>query len=135
MKTAKLYQRLSTTGNPWTKLELAKNGTARPHTNAVQFGIRYTLNGERHMDTIDQALTMLRQRNVEFSQRRTASRFPAQASRKLNASEWTQRSRTIWRKSKNTKRTPPSVPTARRSTCSPRSARLRTWTKWDGSVS
>jgi integrase len=51
------------------KLDVAKNSTARPHADAVQFGIRYTLNGTRRMDTVDtlgQALTMLKARNVAF---------------------------------------------------------------------
>jgi integrase len=68
-KEAKLYQRLDTPGHPWMKLDVAKNGTARPHADAVQFGIRYTLNGKRRMDTVDtlgQALTMLKARNVAF---------------------------------------------------------------------
>jgi hypothetical protein len=84
-KQAKLYQRLDTAGHPWIALEVAKNGTARPHSDAVKFGIRYTLNGKRHMDTCDTlgaALTMLKARNVQFFAASQGATLPGFAEKK-----------------------------------------------------
>jgi len=58
---AKLYQRLRTKGFPWVACEMAKNGSPKPHPDAFQFGIRYTIGGQRKLDpaaTLDEAVTM-----------------------------------------------------------------------------
>ena len=69
MAKAKLYQRLRTKGFPWVVCDVAKNGSPRPHAQAFQFGIRYTLDGDRKLDTfatLDEAVANLKSRNVQF---------------------------------------------------------------------
>jgi hypothetical protein len=69
VKQAKLYQRLRTTNYPWICCPTNKNGSPRPHSNAFQFGIRYTLDGQRKLEptaTLEEAVTRLKSRNVQF---------------------------------------------------------------------
>ena len=47
---ARLYQRLRTKRFPWVACEMAKNGSPKPHPDAFQFGIRYTIDGQRKLD-------------------------------------------------------------------------------------
>ena len=69
MAQAKLYQRLRTKGFPWVVCPVAKNGTPKPSREALQFGVRYTLNGDRELETfptLDEAVATLKSRNVHF---------------------------------------------------------------------
>jgi hypothetical protein len=62
-KTAKLYQRLCTKRFNWVKCPIAKNGAAKPDSNAFQFGVHYSLDGERKIDffpAIEQAVIALK---------------------------------------------------------------------------
>ncbi len=64
---ARLYQRLRSKGFPWVLVEFHKNGSPKPHTDAFQFGVRYSLKGKRKLDpvaTLDEALVILKDRNV-----------------------------------------------------------------------
>jgi hypothetical protein len=64
---ARLYQRLRSKGFPWVLVEFHKNGSPKPHTDAFQFGVRYSLNGKRKLDplaTLDEAVVNLKDRNV-----------------------------------------------------------------------
>ncbi len=66
---ARLYQRLRTKGFPWVVCEMAKNGSPKPHPDAFQFGIRYTIDGLRMLQTaatLDEAVTMLKAANVRL---------------------------------------------------------------------
>lgn len=67
---AKLYQRLRTEGFPWVPVrEFHKNGSPKPHPDAFQFGVRYSLNGKRHLDpaaTLDMAIAILKDRQVRI---------------------------------------------------------------------
>jgi hypothetical protein len=68
-RKAKLYQRLRTKRFPWVACEMAKNGSPKPHADAFQFGIRYTIDGQRKLDTaatLDEAVTMLKVSNVRL---------------------------------------------------------------------
>jgi len=69
MAKARLYQRLRTKGFTWVVCPVAKNGSPRPHPDAFQFGIRYTLHGHRQLEpfaTLDEAVANLKSRNVQF---------------------------------------------------------------------
>jgi integrase/recombinase XerD len=69
MAKATLYQRLRTKGFPWVVCPVAKNGSPKPSSDAFQFGIRYTLNGDRPLEpfaTLDEAVANLKSRNVQF---------------------------------------------------------------------
>jgi integrase len=69
MAKATLYQRLRTKGFPWVVCPVAKNGSPKPSPDAFQFGIRYTLNGDRPLEpfaTLDEAVANLKSRNVQF---------------------------------------------------------------------
>ena len=66
---AKLYQRLRTQGFPWVPVEFHKNGSPRPHADAFQFGVRYSIDGKRKLDTaatLDEALVILKDRRVRL---------------------------------------------------------------------
>jgi len=67
---AKLYQRLRTKGFPWVPVrEFHKNGTPKPHPEAFQFGVRYSLDGKRRLDpaaTLDMAIAILKDRQVRI---------------------------------------------------------------------
>jgi integrase/recombinase XerD len=66
---AKLYQRVRIKGFPWLLCDTAKNGRPKPRTDAFQFGVRYSLNGKRRIDTaatLDMALAILKDRNVRL---------------------------------------------------------------------
>ena len=48
-------------------VEFHKNGSPRPHADAFQFGVRYSLNGKRKLDTaatLDEALVILKDRRA-----------------------------------------------------------------------
>jgi hypothetical protein len=50
-------------------VESHKNGSPKPHAHAFQFGVRYSLNGNRRLDpaaTLDEALSILKDRNVRL---------------------------------------------------------------------
>jgi len=67
---AKLYQRLRTKGFPWVPVrEFHKNGNPKPHSEAFQFGVRYSLNGKRRLDpaaTLDMAIAILKDQQVRI---------------------------------------------------------------------
>jgi integrase len=68
-KQAKLYQRLRTKKFPWTICPISKNGVAKPDPNAFAFGIRYSLDGERKLETfptLDEAVAAWKRQNVNF---------------------------------------------------------------------
>jgi hypothetical protein len=48
---AKLYQRLRSPDFQWIICETAKNGSPKPRPEALQFGVCYSLNGKRKLDT------------------------------------------------------------------------------------
>jgi len=65
----RLYQRLRSKGFPWVLVEFHKNGSPKPHADAFQFGVRYSLNGKRKLDpaaALDEALVILKDRNVRL---------------------------------------------------------------------
>ena len=69
MAKAKLYQRLRIEGYPWVVCRVAKNGSPRPHPDAFQFGVRYTLDGDRKLEpftTLNEAVANWKSRNVQF---------------------------------------------------------------------
>ena len=79
---AKLYQRLRTKGYPWVVCEIGKNGMPKPHAGAFQFGVRYTLDGERMLETfkaLDEAEAARRERDVRLYASKNAVAFPAAA--------------------------------------------------------
>ena len=46
-----------------------KNGSPKPHADAFQFGVRYSLNGKRKLNTsatLGEALAILKDRNVRL---------------------------------------------------------------------
>ncbi len=66
---ARLYQRIRTKGFPWVLCDIAKNGSPKPRPDAFQFGVRYSLNGRRRLDTaatLDEALAILKDRSVRL---------------------------------------------------------------------
>ncbi len=66
---ARLYQRVRTKGFPWVLCDIAKNGSPKPRPDAFQFGVRYSLNGKRKLDTaatLDEALAILKDRSVRL---------------------------------------------------------------------
>ena len=66
---ARLYQRIRSKGFPWVLVEFHKNGSPKPHADAFQFGVRYSLKGKRKLDpaaTLDEALVILKDRNVRL---------------------------------------------------------------------
>ena len=80
---AKLYQRLRTKGYPWVVCEIGKNRKPKPHAGAFQFGVRYTLDGERKLETfktLDEAEAALRERDVRLYASKNAVAFPAAVS-------------------------------------------------------
>jgi hypothetical protein len=77
---AKLYQRLRKKGFPWVVCEVAKNGSPLPDGNAFQFGIRYTINGQRVLDTadtIDEAVTLFKATKVPLYAKQKGNKTPA----------------------------------------------------------
>ena len=77
---AKLYQRLRTKGYPWVVCEIGKNGMPEPRAGAFQFGVRYTLDGERMLETfkaLDEAEAARRERDVRLYASKNAVAFPA----------------------------------------------------------
>ena len=80
---AKLYQRVRTKGFPWVVCETVKNGTPKPHPEAFQFGIRYTIDGQRKLDpaaTLDEALTMQKAANVRLYANQNGIEIPGRPS-------------------------------------------------------
>jgi hypothetical protein len=50
-------------------VEFHKNGSPKPHADAFQFGVRYSLNGKRKLDpaaTLDEAPVILKDHNVRL---------------------------------------------------------------------
>ena len=79
-RQAKLYQRLRTKGYPWVVCEIGKNGMPKPHAGAFQFGVRYTLDGERMLETfkaLDEAEAARRERDVRLYASKNAVAFLA----------------------------------------------------------
>jgi hypothetical protein len=79
---AKLYQRVRTHGFPWVVCEMAKNGSPKPHADASQFGIRYTIDGQRKLDTastLDEAVTMLKAANVRLYANQNGVEMPGRS--------------------------------------------------------
>jgi site-specific recombinase XerD len=74
-----LYQRLRTKGFPWVVCPVTKNGSPKPSIDAFQFGIRYTLDGDRKLEafaTLDEAVASLKSRNVQFFATHTGIAMP-----------------------------------------------------------
>jgi len=66
---ARLYQRLRTKGFSWVVCPVTKNGTPKPSPGAFEFGVRYTLDGVRVLETfatLDEAVANWKSRNVQF---------------------------------------------------------------------
>jgi len=88
-RKAKLYQRLRTKRFPWVACEMAKNGSPKPHADAFQFGIRYTIDGERKLDTaatLDEAVTMLKVSNVRLYANQNGVQMPGHPASETPAS-------------------------------------------------
>jgi integrase len=76
---ARLYQRLRAKGFPWVPCDIGKNGRPKPRSDAFQFGVRYSLNGKRRLDTaatVDEALALLKDRNVRLYAKRNGVMLP-----------------------------------------------------------
>ena len=85
---AKLYQRLRAKGFPWVPVEFHKNGSPRPHADAFQFGVRYSLDGKRKLDTaatLDEALVILKDRNVRLYAQQNGVALPEAASKQSDS--------------------------------------------------
>jgi len=79
-RQAKLYQRLRTKGYPWVVCEIGKNGKHKPHPGAFQFGVRYTRDGQRMLETfktLDEAEAARRERDVHLYASKNGVAFPA----------------------------------------------------------
>jgi len=79
MAKARLYQRLRTEGFPWIVCETAKNGTPKPDPAAFQFGVRYSLDGKRKLETaatLDEAVAILKTTNVRLYASRNGVDLP-----------------------------------------------------------
>jgi hypothetical protein len=78
-RQAKLYQRLRTKGYSWVVCEIGKNGMPKPHPEAFQFGVRYTLDGQRMLEpfkTLDEAEAARRERDVRLYASKNAVALP-----------------------------------------------------------
>ena len=85
---AKLYQRLRSKGFPWVLVEFHKNGSPKPHTDAFQFGVRYSLKGKRKLDpaaTLDEALVILKDRNVRLYAQQNGVALPEAAGKRSDS--------------------------------------------------
>ena len=85
---ARLYQRLRSKGFPWVLVEFHKNGSPKPHTDAFQFGVRYSLNGKRKLDpaaTLDEALVILKDRNVRLYAQQNGVALPEAAGKRSDS--------------------------------------------------
>ncbi len=91
-RKAKLYQRLRTKGFPWVVCDMAKNGSPKPHPDAFQFGIRYTIDGRRKLHTaapLDEAVTMLKAANVRLYANQNGVQMPGRPGSEMPASRTT----------------------------------------------
>jgi integrase/recombinase XerD len=85
---ARLYQRLRGKGFPWVLVEFHKNGSPKPHADAFQFGVRYSLNGNRKLDpaaTLDEALVILKDRNVRLYAQQNGVALPEAAGKRSDS--------------------------------------------------
>jgi integrase/recombinase XerD len=85
---ARLYQRLRIKGFPWVLVESHKNGSPKPHPDAFQFGVRYSLNGMRKLDTaatLEEAQVILKDRSVRLFAQQNGVALP-EAGRKSSES-------------------------------------------------
>jgi len=79
---AQLYQRLRKKGYPWVVCEIGKNGKPKVSPDAFEFGVRYTLDGKRKLDTfktLDEAEAALRERNMRLYASKNGLSFPTTA--------------------------------------------------------
>jgi integrase/recombinase XerD len=89
---ARLYQRLRIKGFPWVPCKIAKNGSPKPHPDAFQFGIRYTIDGKRKLDpaaALDEAVTMLKAANVRLYANQNGVEMPGRPGSESPASRTT----------------------------------------------
>lgn len=85
---ARLYQRLRSKGFPWVLVEFHKNGSPKPHADAFQFGVRYSLNGKRKLDpaaTLDEAQVILKDRNVHLYAQQNGVALPEAAGKRSDS--------------------------------------------------
>jgi integrase/recombinase XerD len=85
---ARLYQRLRSKGFPWVLVEFHKNGSPKPHADAFQFGVRYSLNGKRKLDpaaALDEALVILKDRNVRLYAQQNGVALPEAAGKRSDS--------------------------------------------------
>jgi integrase/recombinase XerD len=85
---ARLYQRLRSKGFPWVMVEFHKNGSPKPHADAFQFGVRYSLNGKRKLDpaaTLDEALVILKDRDVRLYAQQNGVALPEAAGKRSDS--------------------------------------------------
>jgi hypothetical protein len=85
---ARLYQRLRSKGFPWVMVEFHKNGSPKPHADAFQFGVRYSLNGKRKLDpaaTLDEALVILKDCNVRLYAQQNGVALPEAAGKRSDS--------------------------------------------------
>jgi hypothetical protein len=85
---ARLYQRLRSEGFPWVLVGFHKNGSPKPHADAFQFGVRYSLNGKRKLDpaaTLDVVLVILKDRNVRLYAQQNGVALPEAAGKRSDS--------------------------------------------------
>jgi|HubBroStandDraft_6_1064221.scaffolds.fasta_scaffold145724_1 integrase/recombinase XerD len=85
---ARLYQRLRSKGFPWVLVEFHKNGSPKPHADAFQFGVRYSLKGKRKLDpaaTLDEAQVILKDRNVHLYAQQNGVALPEAAGKRSDS--------------------------------------------------
>jgi integrase/recombinase XerD len=85
---ARLYQRLRSKGFPWVLVEFHKNGSPKPHADAFQFGVRYSVEGKRKLDpaaTLDEALVILKNRNVRLYAQQNGVALPEAAGKRSDS--------------------------------------------------
>ncbi len=83
-KLAKLYQRLRRKGYPWVAVSIGSNGKAKARPDATSFGVRYTADGQRSFETtktLDEAVTILKARNVKLYASHNGTVIPEAASK------------------------------------------------------
>jgi hypothetical protein len=85
---ARLYQRLRSKRFPWVLVEFHKNGSPKTHSDAFQFGVRYSLDGKRKLDTaatLDEALVILKDRNVRLYAQQNGIALPEAAAKRSDS--------------------------------------------------
>jgi hypothetical protein len=66
-------------------VEFHKNGSPKTHSDAFQFGVRYSLDGKRKLDTaatLDEALVILKDRNVRLNAQQSGVALPEAAGKR-----------------------------------------------------